>query len=120
VLAKSCSYSLIPALENKIIKDPIAKAVNREYEIENNKSRLGTQIEFHKKSANTKYSGNTTIEQNMGSEAAIAIRVHVNAEIFVSSSHLFFLIVLNLQANEAKLNTEIRGVINGKANIKRI
>ncbi len=110
----------MPELENKIIKEPIANEVNREYEIIKRYSRFGSHITFHRKSAKIRYRGKTTIEQNMGSIAAIPIITQVIIDILVSSSHLSFLKVVNRHAKDAKLKTDITGVIIGKTNIKRM
>jgi len=102
------------------MKEPIANEVNNEYEIVNSISRLGTHITLHKNDANVKNSGKTTIEQNMGSIAEIPIITQVIIDILVSSSHLSFLKVVNRHAKDAKLKTDITGVIIGKTNIKRM
>jgi len=110
----------MPELENKITKEPIANEVNKEYEIINNSSRFGSQTTFQRKSAKTKYSGKTTMEQNKGRIAEMTIMIQVKIDIFVSSSHLSFLKVVNLHAKDAKVKTEINGVIKGKTNINRM
>jgi hypothetical protein len=110
----------MPEFLKRIISEPIANAVNKEYEIMKRYGSKGIQIPFSKKVANTRYSGKTTTEQNNGSRDANTIITHVIFEMLVSSSHLFFLNVVNLHAKEAKLNTEITGVIRGNANINRI
>ncbi|MBA7700084.1 hypothetical protein ES703_108791 [subsurface metagenome] len=116
----SISYSLIPAFKINNIKDPIANAVNNEYEILNKNGRNRSHRSFHKKSANTKNSGKTLVEQKIGIIAAIPIIIHVVFETFVSSSHLFFLKVVNLHAIEAKIRIEIIGVIIGRIKINNM
>jgi len=75
---------------------------------------------FHKKSGSSKNSGIILTVQKIGIRAAKTIINFVKKEISVSSSQLSFLKVVRRHAKEAKLKTEITGVIIGKTNIKRI
>ena len=102
-----------------MINDPIAKAVNSEYEIVNIKSRLGTHNVLHKKRGRTKKSGKIVTVQKIGTKDAIIIANFVIKETFESSSQFSFLKVVNRQANEAKLRIDTTGVIKGNTKISK-
>ena len=80
----------------------------------------GSQIISQRNAARIKNSGKTLIAQKIGIIEDKPIINLVIKETLESSSHSPLLNVVNLHAKDAKLRTEIIGVIMGKTKIKRI